>query len=61
MAIADTTSADVCTQCPNLPLPPPRTRKNKALQTDSGQLADVPEPGRMGLGASATRFRDQGV
>ncbi len=61
MTVADMTCADVCTQYPNLSLPTPRTRKNHSLQTDSGQLADVPEPGRTGLGVSSTRFRDQRV
>ncbi len=61
MAVADAAFADVCTQCPNLSLPAPRTRKDHTLQTNSGQLANVPEPGRTGLGVSITRFRDQRV
>ncbi len=60
-AVASTQFADVDSQCPILPLPTPRTRKKHTLQTDSGQLADVPEPGRTGPGTSATRFRDQRV
>ena len=61
MAVAGTQLADVDSQCPNLPLPTPRTRKNHTLQTDPRQLAVVPATSRTRPGVSITRLREQRV
>ena len=61
MAVADMQFADVDSQCANLSLPTPRTRKDHALQTDPGQLAVIPTTSRTRPWVSAARLRDQRV
>ncbi len=60
-AVTDMQFADVDSQCQNVSLPTPRTRKDHPLQADPKQLAVVPATGRTRPGVSFTRFCEQRV